>query len=205
MTIILDHVSKTYDGKEVLKDFYLEVEDKRIYQVVGPSGSGKTTVLKIFLGEEKPDVGRVARMGDYKYPTLQSAYVPQVKVFKEKKSALWHVKKAHRKVSTGRALEELLYFLPEERVNCPIIELSEAEKGFVAIVRALAIPADFIVLDEPFAGMDEDQMQKALAYVLDKQGSRPILLATKIEIPIKNSRVIGLNLHIKITQIRVNN
>lgn len=37
MTIILDHVSKTYDGKEALKDFYLEVENKRIYQIVGPA------------------------------------------------------------------------------------------------------------------------------------------------------------------------
>lgn len=192
MTIILDHVSKTYDGKEVLKNFYLEVEDKRIYQIVGPAGCGKTTVLRIFLGEVKPDEGRVARMGDYKYPTLQSAYVPQIKEFKEKKSALWHVKKAHRKVSTGRALEELAYFLPEEKINCPISELSESEKGFVAIVRALSIPADFIVLDEPFINMSVIEQEKALNYIWNKQGSRPILLATKEELPIRDSRVVVL-------------
>lgn len=189
MTIILDHVTKIYDGKEAVKDFYLEVEDKRIYQIVGPAGCGKTTVLRIFLGEVKPDEGRVARMGDYKYPTLQSAYVPQVKVFKDKKSALWHVKKAHRKVSAGRALEELSYFLTEDKINCPVSELTDTEKGFAAIVRALCIPADFIVLDEAFDGMNTDEREKALSYILDKQGSRPILLATKEEIPIKDSRV----------------
>ncbi len=189
MTIILDHISKSYNGRDVLKDFYLEVEDKRIYQIVGPAGCGKTTVLRIFWGEVKPDEGRVARMGDYKYPTLQSAYVPQVKVFKDKKSALWHVKKAHRKVSAGRALEELSYFLTEDKINCPVSELTEAEKGFAAIVRALCIPADFIVLDEAFEGMNTGEREKALSYILDKQGSRPILLATKEEIPIKDSRV----------------
>ncbi len=192
MTIILDHISKSYNGREVLKDFYLEVEDKRIYQIVGPEGSGKTTVLKIFLGEEKPDAGRVARMGDYKYPTLQSSYVPQEKFFKEKKNALWHVKKAHRKVSGERAKEELLRFLPEERILIPVSELSDAEKGILDIVRALVIPSDFFVLDEPFYGMDDEQAKQALTYILEKQGSRPILLATKSEISIKDSRVIEL-------------
>ena len=82
MTIILDNITVSYDGAPVLKDFYLSIEDKRIYQTVGPKGSGKSTVLKVFLGEITPNTGRVARMGDYKYPTLQSAYVPQESHFK---------------------------------------------------------------------------------------------------------------------------
>ena len=193
MTIILDNITISYDGTPVLKDFYLSIEDKRIYQIVGPKGSGKSTVLKVFLGEIKPDAGRVARMGDYKYPTLQSAYVPQESHFKEKKSALWHVKKAHRKVSEGRAIEELSYFLPAEKIKAPISTLSEAEKRCVEIVRALCIPADFIVLDEPFAHMDETLQKKALSYILDKQGSRPILLATQSELPIKDSKITTLS------------
>ncbi len=116
MTIILDNISKSYNGQDVIKDFNLSIEDKRIYQIIGTKGAGKSTILKIFLGAIKPDTGRVARMGDYKYPTLQSAYVPQESQFKEKKSALWHVKKAHRKVSEGRALEELSVFLSLERI-----------------------------------------------------------------------------------------
>ena len=82
MTIILDYVSKVYNGQDIIKDFYLSIEDQRIYQIVGPKGSGKSTILKIFLGEIKPDSGRVAHMGDYKYPTLQSAYVSQESHFK---------------------------------------------------------------------------------------------------------------------------
>ena len=50
--------------------------------------NGKSTLLKAFLGEIKPDVGWVARMGDYKYPTLQSAYVPQESHYKEKELAV---------------------------------------------------------------------------------------------------------------------
>ena len=192
MTIILDNITVSYDGAPVLKDFYLSIEDKRIYQTVGPKGSGKSTVLKVFLGEITPNTGRVARMGDYKYPTLQSAYVPQESHFKAKKSALWHVKKAHRKVSEGRATEELSLFLPEDKLKTPISDLTEGEKRCVEIVRALCIPADFIVLDEPFAEMDKDQVDKALSYILGKQGSRPILIATQEELPIKGSKIIRL-------------
>ena len=193
MTIILDNITVSYDGTTVLKDFYLSVEDKKIYQIIGPEGSGKSTVLKVFLGEIKPDTGRVARMGDYKYPTLQSAYVPQESPFNAKKSALWHVKKAHRKVSEGRAIEELSLFLTEDKLKTPISDLTEGEKRCVEIVRALCIPADFIVLDEPFAEMEQDQADKALSYILGKQGSRPILIATQEELPIKGSKIIKLN------------
>lgn len=115
----------------------------------------------------KPDSGRLSRMGDYKYPTLQSAYVPQLSQFREKKSALWHVKKAHRTVSTGRAIEELSFFLPEEKLKMPVSDLSESEKRCVEIVRSLCVPADFIVLDEPFHSMDEDLQNKALSYILE--------------------------------------
>ena len=119
MTIILDNITVSYDGAPVLKDFFISIEDMRIYQIVGPKESGKSTVLKVFLGEIKPDAGRVARMGDYKYPTLQSAYVPQESHFKEKKSALWHVKKAHRKVSgilvrSKRFVNgDIVFFIPQ--------------------------------------------------------------------------------------------
>lgn len=192
MTIIFDNVTKVYGTKTVISDFNLSVEDKRVYQITGEAGTGKSTVLMIFLGEVKPDSGRLSRMGDYKYPTLQSAYVPQQSQFREKKSAVWHVKKAHRTVSTGRAIEELSFFLPEEKLKIPMSELTGSEKRCVEIVRALCVPADFIVLDEPFYSMDDNLQKRALSYVLDKQGSRPVLIATRNELPIKDSIIVRL-------------
>ena len=77
MTIYLENISKSYGGVNVLNDFNVNIEDGKCYAFIGPEGSGKSTVLKIFMGTEKPDSGKVSRMGDYKYPTLQTAYVPQ--------------------------------------------------------------------------------------------------------------------------------
>ncbi len=181
MTIILDNISKFYDGKKVIDNLNVEIEDGRCYAFVGPKGSGKTTALKIFMGIEQPDEGKVARMGDYKYPTLKSAYVSQEGQLNLKKNAIWNVKKAHRWASKGRAMEELSKFLPEDRMLIPVSELNSVERKLVEFVKAFFVPADFIVLDEPFEGMDSALKGNVLQYVMNVKGTRPILIASRNE------------------------
>lgn len=181
MTIILEHITKIYNGRKVIDDLNVEIEDGRCYAFVGPEGAGKTTSLKIFMGLEQPDEGQVARMGDYKYPTLHSAYVSQAGQLNPKKNAIWNVKKVHRWASKGRAIEELKRFLPEERLDIPVSELTDVERRLVEIVRAFFVPADFIVLDEPFLGMDDELKAKVLGHILTIQGSRPLLIASRSE------------------------
>ena len=181
MTIILDNISKSYNGKKVLDKLYVEIEDGRCYAFVGPSGCGKTTALKIFMGLEKPDEGQVARMGDYKYPTLQTSYVSQDGQLNLKKNAIWNVKRAHRFASKGRAIEELSRFLPVDKIECPVGELEAVEQKLVELVKALFLPSDFIVVDNLFEGMNDDLRKKILDYLLEIKGSRPILFAQESE------------------------
>ena len=63
MTIEVDHVYKSYDGKPVLTDFSLDIESGKSYLISAPSGSGKTTLLRIILGLEKP-----GKAGPRQYP-----------------------------------------------------------------------------------------------------------------------------------------
>ena len=177
MTIILENISKSYNGHKVLDHLNVEIEDGKCYAFIGPKGSGKTTALKIFLGLEKPDEGKVCRMGDYKYPTLQSAYVPQDSQLNLKKDAIWNVKKSHRWASKGRAIEELSRFLEPDRQTIPVCDLSLGERRLVELTKALFIPADFIVLDSPFEGMDEGTRTKVIDYLLEIKGSRPLIIA----------------------------
>ena len=194
MTIILDHIEKRNEkGEEVLHGFTLEVEDDKSYIFTGPEGCGKSLLLKIFLGLERPEGGEVVRMGDYKYPTLQSSYVSQEGSLQLKKNAVWNVRKAHRTVTKGRAMEELLRFLPEQELSLSASELSPVSRRFTELVKALFVPSDFIVLDEPFQGMSRPEREKALAYIMQKKGRRPLLIAARDTEGLDFGRTIDLS------------
>ena len=193
MTIYLDNISKSYNGTEVLKDVSISFEEGKCYAIVGREACGKTTLLKIFMGDVKPDEGKVSRMGDYKYPTLHTAYVPQTDDLNPKKNALWNVKKAHRTISKGSAQEELGKFLSVDKISCPVSDLSESERRIIEIVKAMLIPADFVVLDEPFRGMSEEESKRALDYILNKLGTRPLILAQRNNPELRSFRVIDLS------------
>lgn len=193
MTIYLDNISKSYKGLQVLSNINISVEDGKCYAITGEKGSGKTTLLKIFMGTEKPDQGKVSRMGDYKYSSLQTAYVPQEDDLNPKKNAVWNVKKAHRTISKGSALEELSRFLTNDEMTCPVSELSESKRRMIEIAKAMLIPADFVVLDEPFRGMSDDEKTKVLDHILNKLGSRPLLLAQREDPELKGFRVVNLS------------
>ena len=194
MTIILDNISKSYSGSVALQNFRAEIEWGKCYAFVGPAGSGKSTVLNIFMGTVQPDSGQVSRMGDYKYPTLHSAYVPQDdSALNLKKDALWNIKKAHRWASKSKAIEDLSKFLTPERITLPVGQLTPVERRFVALVRASFVTADFIVLDQPFDGMDAGQRQAAIDFILDFRGSRPTLIADTDETGLAFARIFHLS------------
>ena len=177
MTIYLENICKQYNGVSVLDNVNARIEWDGCYAIIGSKGCGKSTLLRIFMGLETPDSGGVHKMGDYKYPSLRSAYVPQECSLLLKKNALKNVKKAYRRAGKADIEEELSRFIEKDRLTIPTGELTYAEQRFVMIVSALFTPADFIVLDEPFEGMNEAEKQKALDYILDKRGSRPLLIA----------------------------
>ena len=193
MTICLEEICKSYDGKTVFDHLNSNIEWGRCYLITGPRGCGKSTFLKIFMGSVKPDSGRVRRMGDYKYPTLQSAYVSQHgEQLNPKKNALWNVCKAHRKVAKGRAQEELELFLTPEEIKAPVGSLTEVQRRFVEIVRACVMPADFLLFDEPFFGMSPEEKKKALDYILEIRGNRPLLVAAEEETDLDFAKRITL-------------
>lgn len=178
MIIEINNVSKSFDGREVLKDINLNIEDEHSYIITGPSGCGKTTLLRLILGLDKPDVGTVKLLGDYKYPFINSGTVFQEDRLCPDFDAVTNVTMVSRKVFKETAREELLKLLPEELLHKPVKELSGGERRRVAIVRACAIPSDVLIMDEPFTGLDADSRQKAIDYIRDKQGSGPLVITT---------------------------
>lgn len=174
MDIILDHVFKGYEGKQVLKDFSARIPEGKVTCVMGPSGNGKTTLIRLLLGLEKPDSGRITGI-----PETVST------VFQEDRlcpdfSVLSNVTLP----SPGREKEarELLSRLGlEKELSTPARLLSGGMKRRVAIARALLYPGDMLILDEGFKGLDEENRQAVRTVILEKYRGKTILSVTHDE------------------------
>lgn len=175
MTIQLQDICKTIQGREVLKDIQWEIGSDDCWLLAGPSGSGKTMLLRIILGLEKPDRGSVNLLGDYKYASVNAGVVFQEDRLCEQFSAIENVAMVNERLSETVAKEELVKFLPEERLSIPVCELDALERRLVVMIRACIIPSDLLLLDEPFRGMDDALRSRAIAYIRDKAGHKGIV------------------------------
>lgn len=175
MTIQLQDICKTVQGREVLKDIQWEIGSDDCWLLAGPSGSGKTMLLRIILGLEKPDRGSVNLLGDYKYASVNAGVVFQEDRLCEQFSAIENVAMVNERLSETVAKEELVKFLPEERLSIPVCELNPVERRLVVMIRACIIPSDLLLLDEPFRGMDDALRSRAIAYIRDKAGHKGIV------------------------------
>lgn len=176
MTIEAEHIFKSYDGKNVLKDFSLDISSDSSYAITGESGAGKTTFLRILLGLEKPDQGRVRLLGDYKYSRVNAGVVFQEDRLCENFSAVENVAMVSWKLSPRIAREELEKILPADQLDKPVQELSGGMRRRVCIIRACIVPSDVIIMDEPFAGLDEDNRKKCIRYIRSIQGTTPLVV-----------------------------
>jgi len=176
MMIKLSNITKTYDGKTVLDNFSAEF-GKGAYCVTGPSGTGKTTLLHIVLGLVKADAGSVTACHQSCPP--DPAFVPAVQptfsaVFQEDRlcenlSAVKNVALVcPKKFPKERIIEELRLVGLGDDLNKQTVFYSGGMKRRVAIVRALIMTADAIVMDEPFKGLDDKLKNDVIAYIKER-------------------------------------
>lgn len=168
MEIKARHLVKKYKKRTVVKDVSLNVSQGEIVGLLGPNGAGKTTTFYMIVGLVKVDSGKifldnqdVTEMAMYKRAQLGLGYLAQeASVFRrltveENILAILEMRtslnKQQRKAKTDELLEE--FSLTHVRKNLGIM-LSGGERRRTEIARALSVDPKFILLDEPFAGVD---------------------------------------------------
>lgn len=158
---------KSFRGRKVVKGVALDVSAGEIVGLLGPNGAGKTTIFDMMVGLSQPDEGTI-RLGDkditalpmYQRARLGVGYLPQESsVFRrlsveENILAILEMFVSDRKARAQR-LEELLSELDLTPLrNSKAYALSGGERRRLEITRALATRPRFLLLDEPFAGID---------------------------------------------------
>ena len=179
MTIQVENVCKSVSGQEILKNISWDISSDDCFLLTGPAKSGKTLLLRLILGLEKPDSGSVNLLGDYKYASVNAGVVFQEDRLCEQFSAIENVAMVNARLSEAVAEEELVKFLPQERLTIPVCELDPVERRLVVMIRACIVPSDLLLLDEPLRGMDEALARKVIAYIREKAGHKGIVFAQR--------------------------
>lgn len=164
-------VSKLFDGKTVLRSVHWRIAPGERWQVRGASGIGKTTLLRLLMGLETPDAGCITgREG------LQFLPVFQEDRLVEHWSAVGNVSLVCADAVRVRTL--LCALLPEDAIDQPVRTLSGGMRRRVALARALAAEGDVLVLDEPFAGLDEQTQRQATAVMEQYRAGRTLVVVS---------------------------
>ncbi len=167
-TLVASHLQKAYKGRRVVQDLSLEVKAGEVVGLLGPNGAGKTTAFYMISGLVQADAGTVllddadvTPLPMHRRAQLGLGYLPQeASVFRrlsveDNVRAILETRSDLDRAGREQQLETLLTDLRIDRVRSSAGQsLSGGERRRVEIARALAANPRFMLLDEPFAGVD---------------------------------------------------
>ena len=184
-------LSKSYRGRKVVDDVTLEIQQGEVVGLLGPNGAGKTTTFYILVGLARPDAGRVLLDGEditdlpmYLRARSGISYLPQEpSVFRklsveENLLAVLETLPLTPEQRRDR-LEELLAQMGLEKVRYNQAHtLSGGERRRLEIARSLVLQPSFVLLDEPFSGIDPLTVVDIQRIIADLRGAGIGVLVT---------------------------
>ena len=169
----IQHLEKRFREKVLFRDLCLTVDAPAV--LWAPSGWGKTTLLRILMGLEAPTGGTVEGVGRVGAVFQEDRLCLQL-------TAVQNVALVLPGDETRYKQDIICDFqrlgMDMAALALPAGRLSGGQKRRTALLRALWAPADTLLLDEPFTGMDPETLGAAAALLAQKSAGRPVLLAT---------------------------
>ena len=189
VVLSLDTISKSFAGKPAVKDVSFQVGKGEIVGFLGPNGAGKTTTLRMALGLITPDSGTIRLFGQDPGATSfgRIGFLPEERGLYRKtkaREAIAHIAQLNgmkRRAAITRADEMLDKYGLGEAKHKKIKDLSKGMAQKVQLIAAIAHDPEFLILDEPFSGLDPVN-QKLLEDMVREiaQRGRTIIFSTHV-------------------------
>ena len=171
--VIIKDAVKKYGDFVALKGVSLDIKEGEFFTLLGPSGCGKTTLMRLILGLEKPDSGKI--------------FVPENAlfscVFQEDRlinhfTAEKNLKLVQKDGDDSRAKELLTMLGLAGSLKKPVRELSGGMARRVSLARCLIYDADIILMDEPLKGLDAATRDRAISVIKRFTKGKTLILIT---------------------------
>lgn len=172
MVVELEHVTKCYGDKVIIRDFSCRIMRGDRVGLLGPNGSGKSTLLKLILGELQPDSGTI-RLGT----KLSIAYFDQLREqLDEDKTLVDSISQGSEFIEINGVRRHVISYLedflfPPQRARSPIKSLSGGERNRLLLARLFTRPANVLVLDEPTNDLDIETLELLETLLQDYTGT----------------------------------
>jgi lipopolysaccharide export system ATP-binding protein len=180
----LTGLKKSYNGKTIVSDISLNINSGEVVGLLGPNGAGKTTTFYMILGLITPDAGLIFLDGEdmgnapmYKRARKGIGYLPQeASVFRKLKvddniRAVLEIIDTDKKTREEKLKTIIMEFNLSHIAGSFGYQLSGGERRKVEIARAISVDPVFMLLDEPFAGIDPlavNELKKTFRQLTDK-------------------------------------
>ena len=201
----MNHIKKSFDGQEVLKDISIHVDEGEVLSIIGPSGSGKSTMLRCATMLETIDDGEIIYLGDAaavsrdghavyaKAADLKKIHnyyglvfqnfnlFPHYSVLKNITDAPMRVQKRGKAEVYADARELLRKMGLEDREKAYPYQLSGGQQQRVSIARALAMKPKILFFDEPTSALDPELTGEILKIIKDLAAEKMTMVSVTHE------------------------
>lgn len=171
--IVIKNLCKAYEGRPVLKDLSATLPAGRVTGLMAPSGAGKTTLLRLLMGLEQPDAGTITGLEG-----LRLSVVFQEDRLCDDLTAVNNIRLVNPALSVQAVQQALAQVGLAGASQQPARELSGGMRRRVAILRALLVDYDLLLLDEPFKGLDAVTKAAVIADTRQRIRGRTTLFVT---------------------------
>jgi len=180
-TLAAHHISKTYQRKTIISDVSVSVSQQEIRGILGPNGAGKSTTFHVLAGLTSCDQGTITLDGQDitnkrlpKRAKMGIAYLPQdASIFRglsvqDNIYSVLELQTHMSKEEKNTILEGILHQFQLERIRHTLgTYVSGGERRRVEVARAIALKPKFVLLDEPFAGIDPVSISEIKHIIID--------------------------------------
>ena len=168
------NLNKCFSDKQIFNNFNCEILDSKVNFVIGESGCGKTTLLRIIAGLDKDYSGEIQGLdkdGKIAFIFQEPRLIPYISVANNIKIV--------NDLSTNEEILKLLALVElENEANARVSTLSGGMKMRVSIARALNYESDIILMDEPFAPLDEELKDRIVPKIFEALKNKTVIIVS---------------------------